>query len=408
MKKRLDMESKVWNFIDKHPYVIYFFLITLFSLLVRFLLIKYPSGDYDMFLKPWFDELKLYGGLGALGRPIGNYTPIYMTILSLLTYLPIDSLISIKVVSILFDYLGGFFLFKIIRELLKDKKYSKTISLVVYGIYLFLPTVILNSSYWGQSDSIYTAFVLISIYYLLKKNFLKGIIFWSMAFAFKFQAIFIFPLYVLMYFANRKIKFKYFLVIPLIVFLFSIPKIIFSHNFLSGFEVYYNQSSTYDSYLTLNLPNFYSIYLKGYDSSNPNLINTPFKEIGTIGIIGTLMIFMTIGFLVYKKKINFDKRAIIEFGLWSIMICTFFLPQMHERYLFMGDVLALIYFVINKKKYYVPIIIELISLNGYMYLLFSGFALNMSLLSIVYLIILVLYTKDMYIKYFKEKNGVLG
>ena len=402
MKKRRDVEGKVWNFIDRHPYLIYFLLITLFSLIVRFVLIKYPSGDYDMFLKPWFDELKLYGGLKALGRPIGNYTPIYMTILALLTYLPINSLISIKVVSLIFDYIGGFFLIKIIRELLKDKKYSKTISLVVYGIYLFLPTVILNSSYWGQSDSIYTAFVLISIYYLIKKNFLKGLIFWAIAFAFKFQAIFIFPLYVLMYFASRKIKFKYFLVIPLIVFIFSIPKIIFSHNFLSGFEVYYNQSSTYDSYLTLNLPNFYSIYLNGYDSSNPNLINTPLKEISTIGIIGTLMIFMSIGLLVYKKKINFDKRAIIEFGLWSIMLCTFFLPQMHERYLFMGDVIALLYLVLNKKKYYVPIIIELISLNGYMYLLFSGFAVNLSLLSIIYLIILVLYTKDMYMKYFKE------
>ena len=76
---------------------------------------------------------------------------------------------------------------------------------------------------------------------------------------------------------------------------------------------------------------------------------------------------------------------------------------MHERYLFMGDVIALLYFVINKKKYYVPIAIEMISLNGYMYLLFSGFAVNLSLLSIIYLIILVLYTKDMYMKYFNVK-----
>lgn len=402
--KKINLENKIWKYLDKHPYAIFFILITIFSLIIRILLIKYPSGDYDLFLKPWFDELKLNGGILALSRNIGNYTPIYMTILALLTYLPVDSLISIKIVSLIFDYLGGIYLIKIIFELFKNKKNNKTIALVIYSIYLILPTIILNSSYWAQSDSIYTTFVLISLYYLIKNNFVKGIIFWSIALSFKFQAIFIFPLYVLMYFSNRKIKFKFFLIIPLVIFICSIPKVIFSHDLLSGFKVYLNQAGTYDTYLTLNLPNFYSIFLKGYDINNPNLINTPIKEMSSVGIIVTLIIFMIIAFLVYKNKIKFNKESIIDFSLWSILICTFFLPQMHERYLFMGDIISLLYFINNKDKYYIPIIIEFISLNGYMYLLFSGFAVNLSLLSILYLVMLIIYTKNMYLKYFKEDN----
>ena len=120
----------------------------------------------------------------------------------------------------------------------------------------------------------------------------------------------------------------------------------------------------------------------------------------TIGIVSTLTIFMIIAFFVYEKKIKFDKKMIIDFGLWSILICTFFLPRMHERYLFMGDVIGLLYLINNRKKYYIPIIIELISLNGYMYLLFSGFAVNISLLSILYLIMLIIYSRDMYLEYF--------
>ena len=158
---------------------------------------------------------------------------------------------------------------------------------LIYGLYLLLPTVILNSAYWSQSDSIYTAFVVISLYYLIKNDFKKGIIYFAIAFAFKFQAIFIFPLYVLMYFSDRKIKFKYFLFIPLIVFIFSIPKVIYSGKVFSGFEVYVNQSGTYKQYLTLNLPNAYSIYFKGYESNNPNLISTRIDEMGTIGIVTT-------------------------------------------------------------------------------------------------------------------------
>lgn len=401
-RKKISIEDKIWHFVDQRTYLIYFISITIVSLLVRYLLLKYNSGDYDMFLKPWFDELKMYGGLLGLKMNIGNYTPIYMTILALLTYLPVDSLLSIKIVSVLFDYIGGIYLIKIVLELLKNKKSREKIALVIYSLYLFLPTVFINSAYWAQSDGIYTAFVLISLYYLIKKDFTKGIIFWSIAFAFKFQAIFIFPLYVLMYFNNRNFKFKTFLIIPLVVFILSLPKAIFSHNLMAGFEIYYNQAGTYSYYLTLNLPNIYSIYNKGRVDYNPNLVETPLQEFGTIGILFTLMLFMTIALLVYKKKIKFDKEAIIDFALWSILICTFFLPQMHERYLFMGDVISLLYFIFNKKKFYIPIIIELISLNGYMYLLFGGGAVNMSLLSIVFLIMLIWFTKDMYLKYFKE------
>lgn len=399
--KKIDIENKIWNFIDNNTNFVYFVIITILSIVIRCLLIKYPSGDYDMFLKPWFNDLKTYGGLGGLAYNIGNYTPIYMTILSLLTYLRLDSLTSIKIVSIIFDYIGAIFAFKIVKELLKDKEYKNKIALVIYTLYLLLPTVFLNSAYWSQSDGIYTAFILISIYYLIKNSFIKGIVFFSIALAFKFQAIFIFPLFVLMYFNNRKIKFRYFLIIPLVIFIFSLPKVIATGNLLSGFEVYVNQSGTYSQYLTLNLPNVYSIYLKGYDTSNPNLINTPFKEMVTIGIIVTLMIFIIIALLVYKKKIKFDKKAIIDFSLWSILICTFFLPQMHERYLFMGDVIGLLYLVNHKDKYYVPILIELISLNGYMYLLFAGFAVNMSFLSILFFGLVILYSKEMYKNYLK-------
>lgn len=399
MNKKKKDNNIIWDFIDKHHTIIFLIIITFLAMLARGALLKYASGDYDMFLKPWFDSLKNYGGLPGLSKSIGNYTPIYMTVLSILTYFPIDSLFSIKIVSIIFDFLGAIIVYKIIQELLKDKSYKDKVSLLVYGLYLILPTILLNSAYWAQSDSIYTTFVLLSILYLIKKNYKLSIVFFAIALSFKLQAIFILPLYVLMYISERKIKLRYFLYIPLVIFILSIPKVIFSHDLLAGFRIYFDQMGSYKEYITLNFPNIYSIFLKGNGS---NLINTPFDELATIGIIVTFIILVILAYLVYIKKTKFDKNAIIEFGLFSILITTFFLPEMHERYLFMGDVIALLYLVINAKKYYVPIMIEFISLNGYMYLLFSGFAINFSTLSIAYLVLIILYTKDMYLKYFKE------
>ncbi len=400
MAKKEESKNIIWNFVENHTNLVVFVIITILAVLVRLLVVEYCSGDYEMFLKPWFDELKSYGGLGGLAHDIGNYTPGYMTILSLLTYLPIKSVVSIKLVSFIFDFIGAFAIMKITTELLSDKKYKDKIAMLMYGIALFLPTVLLNSAYWAQSDSIYTAFVLLSILFLIKNNFKKAIIFWSIALAFKFQAIFIFPLFVLMYIADHKnIKFRYFLFIPLIIFIFSLPKVIYSGDFLAGFKIYINQAGTYDQYITLNFPNIYSIFLGSTDGYS-NLINTPFKELGTIGIIATFTILVVLAYFVYTKKIKFDKKAIIEFGLFSILIMTFFLPQMHERYLFMGDLIALLYLVINRKNFYVPLMIEFISLNGYMYLLFSGFAINFSTLSIAFLVLMAFYTRDIIRKYF--------
>ena len=392
--------NKIWNFVDKHTDIIYFSLIVIIAIIIRIIILKQSSGDYDLFLKPWFEELKDSGGLPGLAKNIGNYSPPYMTILALLTYLPIDSLTSIKIVSIIFDFISAIAIMKIVEELLKYKEYKRKISMLLSGIYLFLPTVFLNSAHWAQCDQIYTSFILISILFLLKNDFKKGIIFWAIAFSFKLQAIFIFPLYVLMYISDHKnIKFSYFLLIPVVVFLLSIPKVIYSHDLLVGFNTYFGQANSYSEYASLNFPNFYSIFLK--TNVNSNLISNPNQDFNSVGILITFFILITIAFFVYTKKIKFDKKAIIDFGLFSVLITTFFLPQMHERYLFVGDALGILYLVYNKEKYYIPITIELISLYGYMSFLFSLTPINISTMGIVFLIIIIIYTKNMINNYFK-------
>ena len=164
MENKKTEKNVFWQFVEEHHNFIFFAIVTVLALTARILMIKHNSGDYDMFLKPWFTSLRLYGGLGGLAYDVGNYTPIYMTILALLTYLPMDSLVSIKIVSIIFDFVGAIAIKKIADEFLSTKKNSEKYSLLIYALYLFLPTVLLNASFWSQSDSIYTAFVLISIF----------------------------------------------------------------------------------------------------------------------------------------------------------------------------------------------------------------------------------------------------
>lgn len=398
MKNKIEIiEKSIWKYIEKYQIIFFFIIITTFSLILRIKLFNYPSGDYEMFLSPWFDELAEKGGLSALGQNIGNYTAPYMTILALLTYLPINSLISIKIVSTIFDFICAITVAKIVRTILKDNKNKDGIALLLYGITLFLPTVFLNSAYWGQADSIYTAFILISILFLIKEKYTRAFIFLGIASSFKLQFIFILPLYILLYISERKFSILQFLVSIIANIVMCIPSIIFGNSLSNCLKVYSEQVGTYNNYITLNFPNVYSIF---FGSGTSHLIEVNNDLLGEIGIIFTIFIFILIAFAVLYKKVKFNDKKIIDFGLWSVLLCTFFLPHMHERYMFMGDILALVYFAYNKRKYYISIGIELISVYGYIHLLFSAFELEMKTMGIVFLITLVLYSKYMLEKYF--------
>ena len=156
----------------------------------------------------------------------------------------------------------------------------------------------------------------------------------------------------------------------------------------------------YNNYLTMNLPNIYSIFFNSLDQTYPTMIETRYSLMSLVGVLFTFIIFATLAYMVYFKKVKFDKKAIIEFGLFSILLTTFLLPHMHERYLFMGDAFGLLYLIINKKRFYIPLTIELISLNGYMYSLFYGKTSNFNLFGFAFLVVVVIYTKDMIKKYF--------
>ena len=192
-------EKRIWSFIEDNKFIVFLVIITILSIYLRVSMYSYYSGDYELFLKPWFDQLKANGGFAALKTQIGNYNAPYMTIMAFFTYLPFNPLFAIKTVSVFFDYICAIVVSIMTLDILKDNKEKEKIALLLYSAVLFLPTVFLNSACWGQADAIYTAFILISILCLFKKKYAWAFIFLGISFSFKLQFIFILPLYILMY-----------------------------------------------------------------------------------------------------------------------------------------------------------------------------------------------------------------
>ena len=89
----------------KEHYLTLFVIVTsLFALLVRIAPLNFQSSDYSSFTSKWFDVLRENGGFKGLGTYVGDYNAPYMTIMAALTYIPVNSLYTIKAVSILFDF----------------------------------------------------------------------------------------------------------------------------------------------------------------------------------------------------------------------------------------------------------------------------------------------------------------
>lgn len=395
------MSKKIWDLIDKHKNVLLFLIITTMSIYIRISLFKFESGDYVWCLEPWFYQLKDNGGLSALKLNIGNYNMPYLTVMALLTYLPLNPIISIKLFSVIFDYVCAFAIFGIVQIVLKNNKHKEFISIVFYGIVLFLPTVILNSACWGQADSIYTAFALLAVLALLREKYLKAFVFLGISFAFKLQFIFILPLFVLVYISKRKFPIYYFLIIPLVNIIMCLPAIAFGKPFMECINIYISQTSQYNAYLSMNFPDIYNLIFP----TSGTYVYAPTDYMSKVGTMSTLFIFAVMAFAVLYKKIKFNKQAIIEFGLWSVMIATFCLPHMHDRYLFMGDVLSIAYCLYNKDKIYVPIGISLISTYSYMNFLFGTGPIPIQYPSLLYLVLIVLVTRDLYKKYLRLDNA---
>ena len=102
--KMTGIERKLIGFLEKHKWLALYAAVTVLSMAARFTLRGVISGDMRIFLRPWAELLKEYGGIHALGGQMGNYGVLYQTIIALMTYIPIQHEYAYKIFSMVFDF----------------------------------------------------------------------------------------------------------------------------------------------------------------------------------------------------------------------------------------------------------------------------------------------------------------
>ena len=301
--------------------------------------------------------------------------------MALLTYLPFKKIYLIKMVSIIFDFGLAISACMLVRYLVPKNK--DMYGFITYAVVLFLPEVVINSAIWGQCDSGYTMFVILALLYLLKEKYTKSFIFLGLAFSLKLQFIFILPLFIVVYVMKKKFSILNFLIIPLVNLVLCIPAMIFGKSFKDILLVYFKQVYNFGG-VSRNFLNLYA------------LISEDARILVYYGIFLTIFVclFMLI-YLIYKR-VNLTNKMILNLGLWFLVIVTFLLPSMHERYLFAGSVLSVIYYIVYKENFALMIGIILSAIVTYFGFLFGIYGGLTNIIVIGYAVVVAYYTKDVF------------
>ena len=184
-----------------------------------------------------------------------------------------------------------------------------------------------------------------------------------MSFAFKLQAVFILPFFLYVYFAEKKFSIVQFALIPVTMLATELPILYFGRSIFEIFEVYLGQSNTYTS-VSMNYPSFWTIIFEAGSSAFYKAHQSAAIFI-TVAVLAALMIWWIV------KRIALNSKNMIYMAFLSAYTCVLFLPQMHERYGYIYEILAIILVFMNKRTIKLIISLYIITLITYGHYLFG-------------------------------------
>ena len=325
---------------------------------LRYTLLDFKSVDYYSSLKTWYVAIRSQG-FAAFATAFSNYNPPYLYLLYLVIRLFPDAsaVVAAKLPAMLGDLVCASLVFFIVRT---ERPKPPTLALVAGAVVLFAPTVVLNSSFWGQADSLYTAGILAWIYLMMTRRPIWAAVFFGIALAFKLQAVFVAPVLVALALKGA-IPWKALLIIPAILALALVPAWLAGRPIQELVGIYANQASQYES-ITMNAPSAYA-WLPG-SKQVFNMFYVP-------GLISGAAAALMWCFVIFKSPRALSARLILEVSLAAALIVPFFLPKMHERYFYPADILSIAFAFLYPEFFYVPLIMIGTSFLAYQPFLFE-------------------------------------
>ena len=295
----------------------------------------------------WADRIFTVGpGQFYSSETFTDYPPGFMYVLYVigalrsLLQIPYYSdlhILLLKLPAILCDMACGFLLY---REAVKRLHFSQLQGICAASAYLFQPAIILNSSCWGQVDSVHTLVVILMCLFLMDGNMLPAYAVFGLGVLLKPQTLIFTPVLLvgilnhvfLKDFSWR--KFFYNLGGGLAV-LCGMLLLCAPFGLTAAISQYTSTLGSYE-YAAVNAYNFWGLLGMNWVDQNTVFLFLPCRIWGTIAIVLIVLFTFLIGIRCRKDPSGY-------FCLSAFIILTMFLfsVRMHERYMYPGLALLL-------------------------------------------------------------------
>lgn len=315
-------------------------IIILLGLLSRFFAasLGYTFKSDIACFKGWAEYIYTYGLKNFYSSELlsfKDYPPGYMYILWLLGFLQnilkLDEnsfTTLILVPANIFDIITACFIYKA-----AVKKANASSAFILAFIYILNPAIIINSAVWGQVDSVHTFFIMLSLFYLIDKKYIKSFPVFALAVLIKPQAFTFSPIY--LYFLYMGVKNNKNEILNILkgvltaaaLFILLILPFTSNLNFMPIINLYKETLASYP-YATVNAYNLYALLGKNWADLNTTLLGIPFTAWGLF----FLCAITTASFFLLHKN---HKGQGVFLTAAFLCVSSFMLSvKMHERYIY--------------------------------------------------------------------------
>lgn len=362
--------------------------ITLVALIPRLALFGFESYDWKLYFSPYLAALNA-DPFDAFRTGLGNSSAAFASFLLLLSFLP-DSCEMLGAKSVFFAFEAGGAL--VGASICAALGLPRTVAFLVYALMLFSPAVILNGSMWGQSDSIYTFFLLLFVRLTLsiessdagRSSLARAAACASFgaAFAFKLQSgIMILPLLVLV--VRRRFRASELALVPAAYLVSLVPAALLGRSPVTLAATYYNQAMKH-RLLTVDAPTIYAL-----------LPGVPFDPYYLAGVAATAAVGLLVTARIVMSGLPYRGANVLQISLVSCLALGYLLPGMHERYFYPADLLSILVAASVPSLWPLALATTTISFLGYLPYLFGYYAVKRWMLAAAMGIVTVIVLVDL-------------
>lgn len=342
-----------WRWINNNACAILITIFTLLGFLIRYLVVQYPTNDVVGFILNGWMKSMLNVGFKNFYTVDADYSPLYLFTINVIAHtLPKGPEVTVngytyylywmyylKSIFFLTDLLTAIACYLIVKRITGSKTYAA----IAYIVSFFLPVQFVNSAMWGNCDSLYFCVFAWMIYAILRHHDFVVYFLLGLGLSIKLQAVFIIP-FICYLIASHRMRLYPIFMLPIAILLSFVPSYICGAPLAQPFEYFTTQLNRY-SQLTLGCANFWKFFPAVNKDTSSSVVNSASTIIG-------LSFIAVLTAIVYFRRIRLDDRSIVIVATFLMAIVPFFLPHMHERYMYVLEAMAIVYCLVRKGRYW--------------------------------------------------------